>query len=282
MNHRLLLLLALLGAASFSLTACPGESNDDDSAGDDDDATSDDDDSAGDDDDATGAPFELNGTFDDGFGSGIAVTEHAWLTWSEFGTSRYDITQIDATDGWLIAQNASTNGFNPDLWSRFDWFVDGEDPLFCQTAYDAATEADALATAAADRGDLATGCAGFAWSMLAPDPTRLLVAGVHVDEWGTDHTITDETWTTDGTSSYAISQFDNAARFAIAQNGAANTYNSDLWSRFDFAEYEGSWFMCSTAYDAATEADALATAAADASNPTTGGCSGFAWTNLTP
>ncbi|MCO4769470.1 MAG: hypothetical protein KDA24_05520 [Deltaproteobacteria bacterium] len=292
MNHRLFLFLALLGLGTFGLSACPSTGDDDDSAGDDDDATGDDDDSAGDDDDATGddddatgTPFSIFGVFDDGFGSGIAVNDEAWLSWSEFGTSRYDIVSMDEQNQLIIAQNASTNGFAPDLWSRFEWTEEQGAGYFCQSVYEGASEQAAIDATPADASDLVAGCGGFGWSALTADPARIAIAGVHTDEYTGDNTITDTEWsvmTGDDLARFAITQFDNAAGYAIAQNGSKNTFNADLWTRFDFVEVDGGWWSCTTAYDAATEADALATAAADATSPSTGGCGGFPWTNLTP
>ena len=306
MNQRLLLLLALLGVGTFGLAACPGNGggddddsghdddhgDDDDSAGDDDDATGDDDDATGDDDDATGddddatSSFSITeGVWDDGF-SKHAVTEHAWITWSDSGVSRYDISQLEAEFNFAVAQNSANNEYFPGLWSRFEWLEEQGAGYYCQSAYDAADEESVDDVAVADPSDLSAGCGGFGWSALTADTAALAISGVHVDEYGGDNLITSGTWTvTNGTdvSTFAITQYDNAAGYAIAQNGAENAFNANAWSRFDFVEYEGSWYACTTAYDAVTESDALNTAASDSSDPAAGGCGGsFPWTNLTP
>lgn len=114
----------------------------------------------------------------------------------------------------------------------------------------------------------------------------LQIAGSYVDQWGTEHSISDTDWQQSfGTASlyaFAITQFDNDAQFVIAQNGPSNGYNPDLWSRFDWTDdgMGGLWY-CQTAYSAATEDEALMTAPADSSDLAYG-CGGFGWTNLTP
>ena len=111
--------------------------------------------------------------------------------------------------------------------------------------------------------------------------TDIEIAGSWADGWGGTQEISSETWTS-GDAVFHISQFDNDADYAIAQNDAANEWNPDLWSRFDWTWHtDGVLYYCQTAYAAASETDALATAAADASDPTTTGCGGFSWTSMT-
>ena len=302
MNSRYHLFLALLGA-SLLLPACPSADDDDDSAADDDDTTGDDDDSTGDDDDSSAGDdddsvgddddssvgddddsagaVEIRGLWDDGFGSTHAVTDDGWLTWGFGDPSRFDATQWDDAAGWLVAQNGADNEYNAGLWSKFEWMTAGGDLVYCQSTYDAADEATAE-VASADREDLAGGCNGFGWSTLTPDAQAIAIGGLFTDQWGSDNLITNTGWW-QGTSSYAISQYDNVGGWAVAQNASTNEYNPDLWSRFDYTWFEGAWYYCQSAYDAADEATALAAAAADPTDPSTGGCGGsFAWTNLTP
>ncbi len=111
-------------------------------------------------------------------------------------------------------------------------------------------------------------------------PAGLAIAGSYTDNWGGTHEITDGSWV-QGSSTYHITQFDNDAMFAIAHNDSGNEYNPDLFSRFDWAtDGSGQLWYCQTAYAAADEAEALATAAADPTDPATTGCGGFSWTQL--
>ena len=77
--------------------------------------------------------------------------------------------------------------------------------------------------------------------------------------------------------------FDNDANYLIGQNDAVASYAPEKWSRYDWTvDGDGTLWYCNTAYDAETEADALATPAADATDPAAGGCGTFAWSSLTP
>ncbi len=107
----------------------------------------------------------------------------------------------------------------------------------------------------------------------------LAIQGEYVDNYDTAHAITETTWTA-GESVYLISQFSNDTQMVIAQNDSANEWNADLWSRFDWTENADGLWVCQTAYDAASEEDAMAVTAADATDPANGGCSSFAWSKL--
>lgn len=119
------------------------------------------DDSATDDSQATG--LEIAGSYTDSWGGSHTVSETSWVS----GSSSWAVAAYDNDGDWLVAQNASTNAYFPDLWSRFDWTWDGADLYYCQFAYDAASQADAEAATGADRADLAGGCNGFGWTQLS-------------------------------------------------------------------------------------------------------------------
>lgn len=114
----------------------------------------------------------------------------------------------------------------------------------------------------------------------------LALAGDYTDQWGTEHAIDEVTWVQVwpggyGDAEFAISEWSNAERFVIAEN-TVGAYFVGAWSRFDWAEAGGHLYYCQTAYDAADEDAARATPAADATDPTSSGCGGFPWTDLTP
>ena len=217
-------------------------------------------------------PLEIIGSYSDIWGGSHTIDEASWT--DGYG-GIFHISQFDNDSDWLIAQNDAANSWNPELWSKFEWTTDANGGLFyCQSAYDAATEEDAMA-AAADASDLATGCGGFGWSEFRAD---LDLTGDYTDSWGGAHSINAFAWTS-GSSVYHISQSDNEANWAVAQNDAANSWNPELWSKFEWTtDANGGWFYCQSAYDAATEEDAMA-AAADASDLATG-CGGFGWSEF--
>ena len=222
---------------------------------------------------ATPEDLTLTGSYVDNWGTEHTIDNDLWIQ----GSSAFQIISYDNETGTIIAQNDSANEYNPDLWSRFDWAtVDGQ-LWYCQTAYAAETEEAAIATPEADATSPAeAGCGGFSWTQLN-EP--LAIRGDYGDSWGGEHTITQTSWVSGG-ASYTISQFDNEAQFIIAQNGDDNEYNPGLWSRFDWAAVNGDLWYCQTAYDAESEDAALATEAADATNPAEAGCGGFGWTQL--
>ena len=109
----------------------------------------------------------------------------------------------------------------------------------------------------------------------------IAIAGVWNDGFGGVQTITNATWSDGFGSAFHISQYDNDAQLAIAENDAANSFNPSLWSRFDWhSDTAGMLWYCQTCYSCADEAVALATAAADTADPGNAGCGGYSWTSL--
>lgn len=121
----------------------------------------------------------------------------------------------------------------------------------------------------------------------ADNDESLEIIGTYNDDFGTAHTIGQTQWDMDfgsgfGTATFAILQFSNGADFLVAQNGADNAFNPDLFSQFDWTTFETELYFCQSTFDAATEAEAAAAAVADNTDPTMDGCGGFAWSRLTP
>lgn len=150
--------------ALFAVLAACGEkdhTHSEDSTADDsatDDSTADD--SA---EDSSPAGLEIVGSYTDSWGGSHTVTEETWAS----GSASWAIAAYDNEGDHLVAQNAATNTYFPGLWSRYDWLWSGAELYYCQSAYDAATQADAQA-ASADRTDLGAGCGGFGWTLLTP------------------------------------------------------------------------------------------------------------------
>jgi hypothetical protein len=121
----------------------------------------------------------LGGTWMDTWGTTHTIDDESWTQSSSFGTSVFRISQFDNADEFLIAQNDSGNGSNAELWSRFDWTTWNGSLWYCQTTYDAASEADALGTPRADDSnpeDGGCGESGFAWTELL-DPSTVGTGG---------------------------------------------------------------------------------------------------------
>ncbi len=109
------------------------------------------------------------------------------------------------------------------------------------------------------------------------------VAGTWADPWGTLHEVSDTAWiqTYIGAEpmTFLIAQYSNDGQVLIAQNGPANTYDPNKWSRFDWAEADSVLYFCQSVFDADTEDAALAATAGDASD-LEGGCGGYGWSVL--
>ncbi len=118
-----------------------------------------------------GGGFPLAGTWVDTFGTTHTITEDAWVQTAMGQDSTFDFVAIDTDLRQILAQNSPANPFNPSLFSRFDWVVDGEDIFVCQAAFDAASAQDAAAVAPSDDSDpLNGGCGGmFPWTQLLPE-----------------------------------------------------------------------------------------------------------------
>lgn len=115
----------------------------------------------------TGEPIdepEIAGMYTDEYGSMHTIDAMAW----KIDTSVFHVLAVDNDTDHLVAENDAANDFNPELFSRFDWYLEGDVIYYCQTAYDAASQAAAEATPAADSADLMMGCGGFPWTLLTP------------------------------------------------------------------------------------------------------------------
>jgi hypothetical protein len=218
---------------------------------------------------------DLFGVWTDAYGYAHEIDHQVWR--QDFGV--WHIARWDAAAGVIYARNDAGNTYFPNRWSRFDTSIQGGQMWYCQTAYAAATLADAVATPAADATDLAAGCAGFGWSELVTGEPE--IAGVWTDAYGTTHAIDAFVWD-QGWTSFDIERFSNFDRVVVAQNAANAPFFPGRWSRFDWTEFAGGVWYCQTAYDAASAWEARQTPAADPTDPANAGCGGFAWTQLTP
>jgi hypothetical protein len=261
--------------------------------------------------------FTHIGTYTDAFGGEQIITEETWTS----GSLVFHVSQFNNDENWLIAQNDSefrsqycsdwtlytqeecegageTWTDLADKWSRFDIATPADGGMYyCQTAYDAETEDDALA-ASADATDLAAGCNGFSWSEMRE---KFNHTGTYEDTYGGSHTISAFTWDS-GSLLFHVSQYSNDESWLIAQNDSEKrsqycsdwTLNTqeecetaeatwtdlaDKWSRFDIVdttdEADGGLFYCQTVFSAEIEDDVLVVFV-DVTDMISG-CGGFGW-----
>ena len=140
--------------------------------------------------------LEFVGSWEDNYGSFLEVSESEIS--SSYGSS-YTIDSYNNEEMWVVAQNDSTNAYNPDLWSKFEWHQEDGALYYCQSAYDAA-DAQTAQDTMADRSDLVSGCGGFGWSILR---TQVSITDTYTDNWGGSHVVNAFTWTS-GDYGFAI------------------------------------------------------------------------------
>ncbi len=112
-------------------------------------------------------PLAIIGEYTDDFGGGHSITMTQWVQTADFGTFTYTLGSFDNEAMWVAAEDAD----NPGAFARFDWTVDdGGQQWFCQAAFDAASEQEAIDAPASDPSDPANSGCGvmFPWSQLNP------------------------------------------------------------------------------------------------------------------
>lgn len=116
-------------------------------------------------------PIGLLGRFADDYGNNFRIAAERF---EQLPRSRFHVVEWNARGQFLIARNDDANPGDAGLWTRIDWMrLDGMAPYvwgFCMTAYRAASEAAARATAPPDRSAPRVGCSGYPFSRLKPAP----------------------------------------------------------------------------------------------------------------
>ena len=105
------------------------------------------------------------------------------------------------------------------------------------------------------------------------DEHDIAIQGYWVDEWGTNQTIDSDSW-----NSGTITQFDNSAMWAVAENGE-DSFNPGLWSKYDWTWDSEELYYCQSTFAAESEADALSANSANSSD-LDAGCGGFPWSQM--
>jgi hypothetical protein len=225
--------------------------------------------------------MNLIGAWTSNYNNDITITSTTWYSKSSYGTSSYNIETWG--DGWILAQNAATNTYNPSKWSIFHYHTSGSGYGFCQTIYDGAS-ADAVLSADTstlyDSADAAKGCGNFNGG--SPHTIITSYSSPLIGAWTSNYnnaiTVTSTTWTdvsSYGTSKYTIEAI--GVGWILAQNAATNTYNPSKWSIFQFHTSGSGYGFCQTFYDGAS---AIAVLSADTSTlydsaDATTGCGSF-------
>ncbi len=110
--------------------------------------------------------LDIAGTYtDDAFGSTWTLSSDL----IEIDDSTIYVTAITDGDRVIVGKNDEGNMFGPCMFSRFDFYMDGDTLRVCGTTFDAETEAEALGVEPPDSDNLESGCNGYPWSTLTPE-----------------------------------------------------------------------------------------------------------------
>lgn len=110
-----------------------------------------------------------------------------------------------------------------------------------------------------------------------------LFIGNFTDDYGIKYNVSDSMFTQLKGIEYRILQWNIKEQYIIAQNGANNPTDKNLYTRIDYMQFTNmqpyTWGFCYTQYKAVSKQAAINTAAADRSNPKTG-CNGYPFSRL--
>jgi hypothetical protein len=107
--------------------------------------------------------------------------------------------------------------------------------------------------------------------------------GSFVDDYKIHYTISDTLWVQQPRTKFHIIKWNTAQQYIIARNDAHNPGDANQYTRIDYMVFNNmepwKWGYCLTAYNAATDAIAEATAAADREHPKQG-CGGYPFSRM--
>lgn len=116
---------------------------------------------------ATKPPAEMIGNFEDDYEIRYTISDTLWL---QLPDTRFHIIKWNRDKKYIIAKNDKKNPGDGNLYTRIDYMnFNNMDPWkwgYCLTVYNAATDAIAEATAAADRDNPKKGCGGYPFSRM--------------------------------------------------------------------------------------------------------------------
>jgi hypothetical protein len=115
------------------------------------------------------APALLAGYFEDDYEIRYSITDSTFILLPD---DIYHIEKWNIDKQYLIAQNDSSNSYDPGLWSRIDWIHLSEmDPYtwaFCLSVYNAESAIKAEESAEINAESPKTGCNGYPFSRMKP------------------------------------------------------------------------------------------------------------------
>lgn len=113
--------------------------------------------------------IDIVGSYTDDYKLAHEVTLTGWDSY-DAGTP-CAFSQYDNDAMWAVCQNDAKAEYFASLWSKYQWaYNDADELVYCQTAFNAKDEAEALSTPMLDTTDTSKGCGTSPWSILTPTP----------------------------------------------------------------------------------------------------------------
>ncbi len=189
-----------------------------------------------------------------------------------------------STDGFVIYSESGAACVNSDKFGKTYLINDSAGTLwYCDFIAGKNSVADVKAvTSAPDTASPSTtGCNGKAWTKLTSG-TNLTLAGSFTDNFSGSHTIADTSWD-DTFCIKTIIHYDNTNGYLVYQEESAGCFNRYKFGKiFWTLDSTRKLYYCELLYNQSSYlATANSTSKPTYTSPGTGGCSGFAWTNIT-
>lgn len=230
--------------------------------------------------------YRFSGSFTDNYAGKHFLTQTAWQLKDDYTNQTDTIVKINGVSRYLVIQKSASDTFNPSKYQKVVYVANSDGSFYTCTLspFDSATAAAAEAiTDTSDRANPAAGgCSGFSWTKISPVTSPIL--GNWRDTYSGKHSIGLTTWTVDfGTpATDAVVRYNAIDGYVIIQKPADDGFNPSKFQKIVLTQFSGAWYFCTLSPFNSGSAD-LAAAIADnttKTSPGTGGCGGFAWTQL--
>jgi hypothetical protein len=232
--------------------------------------------------------YRYSGSFVDNYGGKHFLTPTSWQLKDTWTNQTDTVNKINGLAGYFIIQKSAADAYNASKFQKVIFIANADGSFYTCTispfnSADAAT-AEAITDTTTKTNPEASGCSGFAWTKMVP--VKNPIAGSWKDPYGGKHTIAYTSWTVDfGTpATDVIHRYNVIDSYFIIQKPANDAYNPAKYQKIILTESSGSWYFCTLSpFNSATADTAAAiTDSTTKTSPATTGCSGFAWTALSP
>lgn len=215
------------------------------------------------------ATIEVTGRWANSYGFTEEISAELW------GTAM--LVKYDNDENFGITQNPPDDQYFPNKFNKHVWTeLEGDQFYYCIIDFgkDSAAEAENTPNMADATEPESGGCGGFPWTRLA---AAVEVHGSWTSNFGGTEDITSFDW-----SGSDITKYDNGLNFAITQSPADAEYFPGKFNKLVWTEPDGNgFFYCTVDFGKDTAEQAENTPnVADDTDPASGGCSGFPWTQL--